>query len=315
MQIIRGLHNLRPPHRGCVATIGNFDGVHVGHQAVFRNLITQGRELGLPATVITFEPQPLEYFSPETAPARLTRLREKLQALHDVGIERVVVLEFGPKLARMEARAFVQELLVDGLAVRFLFVGDDFRFGRGRSGDYDLLEDMGRHHGFTVRNLNTVTHENARVSSTRIRKALTDGDLKTAERLLGRPYRICGRVAHGEERGRRIGFPTANVDLHRKVSPLRGVFAVRVHGLADGALPGVANIGTRPTVTGDSRYLLEVHLFDFAERIYGAHVQVEFRRKLRDERRFASFDALRHQIELDARSARELLGLTSSMAP
>ena len=315
MQIIRGLHNLRPPHRGCVATIGNFDGVHVGHLAVFRNLIAHGRELGLPATVITFEPQPLEYFSRETAPARLTRLREKLQALRDVGIERVVVLEFGPKLARMEAHQFVQELLVDGLAVRLLFVGDDFRFGRGRSGDFHLLEDMGRRHGFTVRNLNTVTHGDSRVSSTRIRRALTDGDLKTAERLLGRPYRICGRVAHGEERGRKIGFPTANVDLHRKVSPLRGVFAVLVHGLADRPLPGVANIGTRPTVTGDSRYLLEVHLFDFAERIYGAHVQVEFRRKLRDERRFPSFDALRQQIELDARSAREILGLTPSPAP
>ncbi len=312
MQVVRGLHNLRPRHRGCVATIGNFDGVHLGHQAVFRNLLARGRENGLPATVITFEPQPLEYFAPDAAPARLTRLREKLQALRDTGIERVVVLEFGPRLAAMDATEFVRHLLVEGLAAESLLVGDDFRFGRGRAGDYALLERMGRQHGFVVENLNTVTHDSIRVSSTRIREALTAGDLVTAERLLGRPYRICGRVAHGEERGRRIGFPTANVDLHRRVSPLRGVFAVRVYGLGEQPRPGVANIGTRPTVEGDARYLLEVHLFDFSRPIYGQHVQVEFRRKLREERRFPSFDALRRQIEVDARAARAALGVPAA---
>jgi len=315
MQVVRGLHNLRISHRGCVATIGNFDGVHLGHQAVFRNLLEHGRDLGLPATVITFEPQSLEYFAPDGAPPRLTRLREKLQALRDSGIGRVVVLEFGPKLAAMEAHEFVRELLVEGLAARLLFVGDDFRFGYRRMGDYALLEEMGRAHGFAVSNLNTVTQGNLRVSSTRIREALTQGDLETAEGLLGRPYRICGRVAHGAERGRLIGFPTANLDLHRRFSPLRGVFAVLMYGLEDAPLPGVANIGTRPTVSGDARYLLEVHLFDFARRIYGAHVQVEFRRKLRDERRFPSFEALRRQIALDVGLAREVLGLVPATVP
>ena len=304
MQVIRGLHNLRAEHRGCVATIGNFDGVHCGHQAVFRNLRERAAAFGLPTTVVTFEPQPQEFFAPDAAPARLTRMREKLQALKDAGIDRVVLLEFGRKLASMSARQFVQQLLVDGLDVKFLYVGDDFRFGRGRVGDINLLRQVGEARGFEVANMNTFMDGEARVSSTRIREALAQGNLDLAERNLGRPYQICGRVAHGDARGRTIGFPTANIDLHRKVSPVHGVFAVMVHGLAEGSLPGVANIGNRPTVTGDSRYLLEVHLFDFSRVIYGEHVGVEFRKWLRDERRFESFDALRQQIERDAAQAR-----------
>lgn len=309
MQVIRGLHNLRSEHRGCVATIGNFDGVHLGHQAVFHHLREQAAAFGLPTTVVTFEPQPMEYFAPDAAPARLTRMREKLQALKDAGIDRVVLLEFGRKLASMSAGQFTQELLVDGLGVKFLYVGDDFRFGRGRVGDIGLLRQVGEANGFEVANMNTFMVGEARVSSTRIREALAQGDLEQAERNLGRPYRICGRVAHGDARGRTIGFPTANIDLHRKVSPVHGVFAVMVDGLAEGPLPGVANIGNRPTVTGDSRYLLEVHLFDFARVIYGEHVQVEFRRWLRDERRFESFEALREQIMLDAAQARAFFGI------
>lgn len=309
MRVIRGLHNLRPRHRGCVATIGNFDGVHLGHRAIFHRLIETGKTLGLPATVITFEPQPMEYFAPGAAPARLTRLREKLAALADCGIERVMLLEFGPKLARMGARAFVQELLVDGLAARHLMVGDDFRFGHGREGDFALLEAMGREHGFAVEDLHTITHGEERVSSTRIREALGRGDLDLARHLLGRPYRICGRVGHGDKRGRTIGFPTANIDLHRRVSPLRGVYAVVTGGVADRPLPGVANIGVRPSVGGDSRYLLEVHLFDFAGDIYQRHAEVEFRLKLRDEKKFGSFDELKTQIQRDAAAAREYLGV------
>lgn len=309
MQVIRGLHNLRAEHRGCVATIGNFDGVHLGHQAVFRNLRERAAAFGLPTTVVTFEPQPQEFFAPDAAPARLTRMREKLQALKDAGIDRVVLLEFGRKLASMSAREFVQQLLVDGLDVKFLYVGDDFRFGRGRVGDIKLLRQVGEAHGFEVANMNTFMDGEARVSSTRIREALVQGNLDLAERNLGRPYQICGRVAHGDARGRTIGFPTANIDLHRKVSPVHGVFAVMVHGLAEGSLPGVANIGNRPTVTGDSRYLLEVHLFDFSRVIYGEHVRVEFRKWLRDERRFESFDALRQQIEQDAAQARAFFGI------
>jgi riboflavin kinase/FMN adenylyltransferase len=236
-------------------------------------------------------------------------MREKLRALKGSGIERVLLLEFGPRLAAMSAQAFVQRLLVEGLAVRYLFVGDDFRFGKGRTGNIDLLRESGRQHGFEVENMNTFAMGERRVSSTRIRRALTEGDLDTAGQLLGRPYRICGRVAHGDQRGRTIGFPTANIDLHRKVSPLRGVYAVQVFGLGHRPLPGVANIGTRPTVAGDHRYLLEVHLFDFQGTIYGEHVQVEFRHKLRDEKRFDSFEQLRRQIVRDAGEAREFLGV------
>jgi len=312
MQLIRGLHNFRPEQRGCVATIGNFDGVHLGHQAVLRHLLEKGREFSLPATVVTFEPQPREFFQPASAPARLTRLREKLQAMQEVGIERVVVLEFNRRLAAMPPEQFVEELLVQGLGARFLSVGDDFRFGRNREGDFQLLRGIGAHQGFEVEDMNTYRLEADRVSSTRIRQLLSDGDLQAAQQCLGRPYRICGRVAHGDERGRSIGFPTMNLDLHRIVSPLRGVYAVRVLGLGEQPLAGVANIGNRPTVAGDARYLLEVHLFDFDRSVYGEHLQVEFIHKLRDERKFASFESLRQQIADDAAAARAILGVPAT---
>ncbi|MBK5962630.1 riboflavin biosynthesis protein RibF [Thiocystis minor] len=313
MRLIRGLHNLRPADRGCVATIGNFDGVHLGHRTVFQRLIVRGRDLALPATVITFEPQPMEFFAPDAAPARLTRLREKLDAIRNDGIEQVMLLAFGPRLAAMDARTFVQRLLIDGLGVRFLLVGDDFRFGQGRAGDYGLLRAMGEEAvrsgtGFAVENLHTITHGEERISSTRVREALARGDLEQAQHLLGRPYRIEGRVAHGDKRGHSIGFPTANLNLHRRFSPLRGVYAVVAHGLGPEPRAGVANIGTRPTVDGQG-CRLEVHLFDFDETIYGRHLQVEFRLKLRDEQRFDSFDNLRHQIQLDASAARAYLGV------
>ncbi len=309
MQVIRGLHNLRPEHRGCVTTIGNFDGVHLGHQAVFRHLREKAADFTLPATVVTFEPQPLEFFAPEQAPARLTRLREKLMAFREADIDRVVLLEFGPKLAAMPALQFIQELLLDGLSVRYLFVGDDFRFGHGRTGDIALLRQVGQEQGFQVENMNTFLVGDERVSSTRIREALARGDLEQAAHNLGRPYQICGRVVRGDARGRTIGFPTANIDLHRRVSPLNGVYAVLVLGLGEAPLPGVANIGNRPTVKGDTRYLLEVHLFDFDRQIYGEHVQVAFHRKLRDERRFDSFEALRQQIQRDSQAAQAFFGI------
>jgi len=308
MRLIRGLHNLRAADLGCVATIGNFDGVHLGHRAVFQRLLARGRELGLPATVITFEPQPMEFFAADAAPARLTRLREKIAAIAADDIERVMLLEFGPRLAAMDAETFIRRLLIDGLGVRFLLVGDDFRFGHNRQGDFALLQAAGREHGFTVEDLHTIKLGDERVSSTRIREALARGDLEQARHLLGRPYRICGRVAHGDERGRSIGFPTANINLHRRRSPLRGVFAVEVHGLDHGPLPGVANIGKRPTVQGTEERL-EVHLFDFDRTIYGAHLAVEFRLRLRDEQRFESFQALKTQIERDAAAAREFLAV------
>ncbi|MGQ9660479.1 MAG: bifunctional riboflavin kinase/FAD synthetase [Thermochromatium sp.] len=314
MRLIRGLHNLRPTDRGCVATIGNFDGVHLGHRAILHRLLVRGRELGLPATVITFEPQPLEVFTPESAPARLTRLREKLRALRASGIERVMLLEFGPRLAAMSAPEFVQRLLIEGLGVRFLLVGDDFRFGRGRTGDFALLRDMGhaaaaQGAGFTVEDLHPITQGAERISSTRVREALARGDLEQARRLLGRPYCLEGRVVHGDKRGRALGFPTANIALHRRISPVRGVFAVRVRGLEriPEPWPGVANIGTCPTVDG-TKARLEVHLFDFDQSIYGRHLEVELVLRLRDEQRFESFEALRAQIQRDAETARAFLG-------
>ncbi|MGB5736493.1 MAG: bifunctional riboflavin kinase/FAD synthetase [Thiohalocapsa sp.] len=306
MRLIRGLHNLRDQDRGCVATIGNFDGVHLGHRSVFQRLLERGQALGLPATVITFEPQPMELFAPEQAPARLTRLREKIAAIADDGIDQIMLLEFGPKLAVMDARVFVDRLLVDGLGVRFLLVGDDFRFGHKRAGGFDLLRHVGAEQGFAVENLHTIKHGDERVSSTRIREALARGDLEQAKHLLGRPYRICGRVAHGDKRGRTIGFPTANIHLHRRVSPITGVYAVMVQGAAEQPLPGVANVGRRPTV-GGTEPRLEVHLFDFDGDLYGAHLNVEFALKLRDEQRFASFDALKAQIGRDATAARQYL--------
>lgn len=303
MELIRGLHNLRARHRGCAATIGNFDGVHLGHQAVLGQLSERAGELQIPAVVIIFEPQPQEFFAPGQAPARLTRLREKLEALRRYAVERVLCLQFNRALARLSPQEFIQQVLIEGLDVRYLTVGDDFRFGRGRAGDFALLQAVGQERGFPVVNMHTFSIGGERVSSTRVRAALADGDLEMAESLLGRPYRISGRVAGGDRRGRTIGFPTANIQLHRDKPPLRGVYAVEMFGIEGEPVPGVANLGKRPTVDG-TRYQLEVHLFDFAEDIYRRIVHVNFLRKLRDERRFDSFDELRAQIERDAQAAR-----------
>ncbi|BAO43960.1 bifunctional riboflavin kinase/FAD synthetase [Thiolapillus brandeum] len=309
MQLVRGQHNLRPSHRGCVATIGNFDGVHLGHQAVFRALREKARQYGVPSTVILFEPQPMEFFRPGQAPSRLTRLREKLIHIQASGIDRVLLLEFNRRLAGQDAGSFIEEVLVDGLGIHFLYVGDDFRFGRERQGDFLLLQDKGRELGFEVASMDTVCHADCRISSTRIRTALATGDFATARACLGRPYQICGRVAHGHQRGRTIGFPTLNISLHRRVSPLTGVFAVQVQGLGEQDLPGVANIGTRPTVDGEGRPLLEVHLFDFDQQVYGHQVGVTFISRIREERKFPSFDDLKQQILEDAADARRILGI------
>jgi len=301
--LIRGLHNLRAAHRDCVATIGNFDGVHLGHQAVLAALTERARAAGVPSLVITFEPQPMEFFRPEQAPARLTRLREKLEAISHCGVDRVLLIRFDAGFAAVDAQDFVHSILVERLGIRHLYVGDDFRFGRDRAGDFALLRAAGLQHGFGVESLATVAEAGCRVSSTRIREALQQGDLAHAEACLGRRYRICGRVAHGNKHGRTIGFPTINIPLLRRSTPLRGVFAVQVLGLADTPLPGVANIGNRPTLAGDDRFLLEVHLFDFAEQVYGRHVEIDFVERIRDEQKFESFDALRTQIQHDVQRA------------
>lgn len=303
MELIRGLYNVRPQHRGCVLTIGNFDGVHLGHQAVLKKLIDKARELSLPATLMLFEPQPLELFLGDKAPARLSRLRDKLAALERLGMDRVIVEPFTPHFASLEPQAFIQQQLVERLGVQFLVVGDDFRFGHGRKGDFAMLEAAAAQHGFTVTNTDSFCLVDDRVSSTRIREALQDSRLADAETMLGRPYSISGRVHHGAKVGRTIGFPTVNLPLKRKVSPVKGVFAVDVLGADDSAWPGIANIGVKPTVNGKVP-TLEVHLLDFDGDLYGSQLEVVLRKKLRDEQRFASLDALRDQIEKDEQAAR-----------
>jgi riboflavin kinase/FMN adenylyltransferase len=304
MELIRGLHNLRPEHHGCVATIGNFDGVHLGHQAVLGQLTEKADALCLPATVITFEPQPREYFAPDQVPPRLTRFREKVEALRRYSVRRVMALPFNRKLAAMPAADFIQRILVDGLGVKYLVVGDDFRFGRQREGTFADLQAAGERHGFTVVKMHTFSIDGVRVSSTRVRRALEAGRMEEATRLLGRDYRMSGRVAHGAKLGRKLGFPTANIFLHRKASPLHGIFVVEVYGLDREPWPGVASIGTRPTVDG-SRTLLEVYLFDFDADIYGRHIQVSFLHKLRDEERFDNLEILQAQIQKDVDAGRD----------
>jgi len=304
-RIIRGFHNLPAASQGCVATIGNFDGVHLGHQSVLTQLAMKGDTLGVPAVVITFEPQANEFFSPEKAPARLSRFREKVEALRAYSIQQLCVLRFNQKLAQMTAQDFIQRLLVDGLNVRYLVVGDDFRFGKDRQGDFALLQQAGQRVGFQVVNMHTFAVDQIRVSSTRIREALKVGDLMLAEKLLGRPYRMSGRVAHGDKRGRTMGFPTANIHLHRCKVPLSGVYAVQLFGIEGEPIKGVANVGVRPTVSGDNKALLEVHLFDFDRDIYGEHVQVHFLHKLRDEHKFADLDELMRQIKQDCQQAKD----------
>jgi riboflavin kinase/FMN adenylyltransferase len=303
MRLIRGLHNLHHSQLGSALTIGNFDGLHRGHQAVLRHLQQRAAEQQLATTVMTFEPTAQEYFSPGTAPARLQRLRDKLAMLQELEVNQVHCLRFNQELAELSADAFVGQILVEGLDVRYLVVGDDFRFGKERRGDFAFLQQAGQRYGFEVVSTRTFLEGEDRVSSTRIRQALAEGDLAMAEQLLGRSYRICGRVSPGQQRGRTIGFHTANVRLHRVVSPLKGVFAVRVYGLGSEVLNGVANVGTRPTVDG-SYCVLEIHLFDFDSDIYGCHLDVEFRRKLREEKKFESFEALKQQIKIDAEQAR-----------
>jgi len=303
MEIVRGIHNLRPRHRGCVATIGNFDGVHHGHRTLLAHLRAKGVELGVPATLITFEPQPREYFAGATVPARLTRFREKMVLLARTGLDRVLCLPFNRRLASVPAREVVERLLVEALGVRYVVVGDDFRFGRGREGTYEMLEAAGRELGFGVSHLGTLTLGDERVSSTRIREVLAAGDLDTAARLLGHPYFIMGRVVYGRRLGRELGVPTANIRLQRYRAALEGVYAVEVDGADAATHTGVANIGVRPSVDGREP-LLEVHLLSGERALYGRLLTVTFRAKLRDEHRFESLEALKAQIDRDIVAAR-----------
>ncbi len=312
MKLIRGIHNLQARHPGCVLTIGNFDGFHRGHQALIAQLQSEGRQRGLPVMVMIFEPQPQEHFAGRDAPARLTRLRDKVKYLAQAGVDTVLCVKFDQRFAAIDASTFVSRLLVDKLDVRLLCVGDDFRFGACREGDFAFLERAGIEAGFDVMSTATYTEGGIRISSTAVREALSADQLAVADMLLGHPYRISGRVEHGDELGRTLGFPTANVSLKKRPAPVNGVYAVEVSGLSARPLPGVANIGTRPTVSGlVSR--LEVHLLDVTMDLYGCHIEVVFRAKLRNEQRFASLDELKRQITNDVVTGREYFGLTAPL--
>lgn len=305
MRLIRGLNHLEPLQQGCVLTIGNFDGLHRGHQQVIAKLAAHGRRLQLPTVAMVFEPQPLEFFLGDHAPSRLTRLREKAIQFAKSPIDAVIVMPFNRALADCDAEFFIRDILVERLKIRHLVIGDDFHFGKARRGNFALLQHRGQDYGFGVEATDSFEVDGLRVSSTLIRDALGEGDLALAKTLLGRDYSVCGRVAHGDKRGRILGFPTANLHLFRKNTPLVGVFAVTMTGLDGGDVNGVANLGTRPTFDGGSEAVLETHLFDFDRDIYGRYVEVHFKAKLRDEIRFASLEALKNQIERDIAAAQQ----------
>ena len=303
MELVRYLHNVQTRHKGCVITIGNFDGVHTGHQAVIRQMQQYARQVALPAVVVTFEPQPLEYFAPETAPARLTSFREKMEWLSEHGLDRVVCLRFQKSLAELPAHDFVAHLLARNLGAKYIVVGDDFRFGQGRKGDFKFLQALQADYGYTVVATDTLMTAGERVSSSRIRAKLNDGRLQEVETLLGRPYSMSGRVICGDGRGKQLGFATANLALKRNKSPLLGVYAVRVEGLDGRIYPGVANVGTRPVFNG-KQVLLEVHMLDFSRDIYGRHLRVNFHHRIRPEQNFASVQELVAQIRRDVERTR-----------
>ena len=306
MQLVRGLHNVRPAHHGCVATIGNFDGVHLGHQAILTRLRNSAARLNVPSCVIVFEPQPREFFNPETAPVRLTRLRDKLLLFRDAGIDQVLCIAFNKRFRQLSAAEFVQTVLVESLGIQHLQVGDDFRFGCDRAGDFAFLQEAGQRCGFSVEPTATVEIDHQRVSSTRVRAALAAADFLLAECLLGRPYQIDGRVMHGKKLGRTLNAPTANVQLNRHRAPLHGVYLVLAQLQSGRHVPGVANIGTRPTVDSEQKAHLEVHLLNFSGDLYGQHLAVTFLKKIRDEQRFESLSQLQEAIAADIAQANTL---------
>ncbi|MGE0386729.1 MAG: bifunctional riboflavin kinase/FAD synthetase [Gammaproteobacteria bacterium] len=306
MELIRGLHNLRARHRGCVVTIGTYDGIHRGHRHVVSHLIGHARSHGLPAVAMLFEPQPREYFMGAQAPARLSLLREKIDQLAALGVDRVLCVRFDARFLGLSADEFVVDLMVGKLGAKVMVVGDDFRFARNRTATVADLQRFGERYGFEVDHAEVLLLEGERVSSTRVRNALAAGDFDLAARLLGRPYSLSGRVIHGQRRGRTIGFPTANLALHRRTTPIAGIFAVTVEGLERPGMPAVAYVGTRPIVAGVET-LLEVHLFDYEGEIYGRRIHVDFHARIRGDMQFSDFAGLQAQIARDSQQARRIL--------
>ncbi len=307
MELIRGLHNLRPEHRGCALTVGAFDGIHRGHQSVLAHLRARAAERSLPSAVIVFEPLPREYFRPLEAPPRITNFRERLQALAGTGIDRVLVLKFDAALRSMSADEFISEVFVNGLGGEYVALGDDFRFGNRREGDYEYARAASKRYGYEVQQTATFELDGERVSSTRVREVLANADFETAERLLGRPFTLTGRVEYGRQLGRELGAPTANIRLNRLKSPLSGVYAVRVDGAGLDGAHGVANVGTRPTIGDSLKANLEVHLLDRSVDLYGKRLTVRFAHKLRDEKKYDSLEDLKAGIGADIDNARQWL--------
>ncbi len=306
MELVRGLHNISRRHQGCVLTVGNYDGVHLGHQQMIGVLKARAAQLRSAATVLVFEPSSKEFIDPEGAPPRLTRWREKFLALAAQGVERLVTLRFDECMRAMTPRSFVDDLIVERLGTRHMVVGDDFRYGSNAGGTIESLRSAGEAHGFGVEQIAPFVLDGVRVSSAAVRERLEIADYPGAARLLGRPYRMMGRVVHGRRLGRALGFPTANLRLMRRKTPVWGISAVWVHGIDSRPLPGVASLGTRPTVNGVEP-LLEAHVFDFSGDLYGRAIEVEFVAKLRDEVKFDSLDALVVQMKIDGANARDLL--------
>lgn len=307
MKVFRGLPNAasRAP---CALTIGNFDGVHLGHQALLARVLAAATGLGLEAAVMTFEPHPREFFAeragdPSKAPPRIANLRDKLQSLSDNGIDRVIVEHFSASFASLTPQEFTEKVLVDGLHVKWLMVGDDFCYGARRAGNVQMLIEAGKQYGFHVETLPTVMNGATRISSSAVRAALHEGDFAHAEQLLGHPYSISGHVIHGQKLGRTLGFPTLNLRVPHRPA-LSGIFIVQVHGLTPQPLPAVASLGVRPTVDNSGRVLLEVHIFDFAQSCYGKNVRVEFLKKLRDEEKYSDLPTLTAAITRDSNQAR-----------
>jgi riboflavin kinase / FMN adenylyltransferase len=303
MRVFHGLPGLAA-RRACALSIGNFDGIHRGHRALLNRVVEAARQSDLAAAAMTFEPHPREFFSPDAAPARIANLRDKIEGLRRAGIERVFVQHFNRDFACLSPEQFIERILVQGCRTRCLLVGDDFRFGARRAGDVALLRREAAAGGFALEQIDPVLLGGERVSSSRIRAALDEGDLAQASELLGHAYAISGRVLHGSKLGRQIGFPTLNLRIGHRRPALHGIFAVRVHGIGPSPLPGVASVGLRPTVDDSGRWVLEVHLFDFSDEVYGRLIKVEFVQKLRDEARFDSIQELTAAIRQDAERAR-----------
>ncbi len=313
MKVIRGI----PPASDwtpCALTIGNFDGVHRGHQALLKKLVSKAKELNVQSCVMTFEPHPIEYFSPNKAPTRISGLRDKLSALAKMGIDKVLVIHFNQTFANLSPDEFVQKVLLDGLQVKYVLIGDDFHYGSKRAGSFSDLQSAGLQHGFVVEQMHTLSENNERISSSAIREALFKGDMGRAKQLLGRPYTFSGHVQHGQKLGRNLGFPTLNIaianKLHKRKPSAQGIFIAQVHGLGDNPLPAVASLGQRPTVDDSGRYLLEVHIFNFEQQVYGKLVEIELIQKIRDEEKYNNLEILKKAIAEDAVTAKNYFEIT-----